>query len=390
VKRSGVSSVLVVCSLVWFGCSTSPGNTTAVSAATGGVIGAGLGAIVGSQTGDPGAGVAIGAVAGSSAGALVGNTIEGQERDIARQSELIRKQEAAIMAHRSELERLRRELGDDDFGEAKGRYGSFTEQDVLSGASNTPEEAMPGERGVAFRDRLIGRAESTGATGSAGVGGPLSYSHPRANLSASVETPRFRVEETNPKLSASHPLNRYPKMKAPQAAKLDRSGERLPTVQKNSTQSAKISATKSEKTHDRQEEGDATRYVSPRLAAQQSAESIPSVEEKAVSAPTVVAESGTAELGAIGQVEVDEQCSDAATEVAKAEDSDLSADKLFHLRRALRLCPNNSAYHVALASLYKKLGRAGDAAYEFHEALRIDPNNPQARASLKELGSEID
>lgn len=381
-RRSRVSWVLVACSMVWFGCSTSPGNTTAVSAATGGVIGAGLGAIVGSQTGDPGAGVAIGAVAGSSAGALVGNTIEGQEKDIARQSELIRKQEAAIMAHRSELERLRRELGDDDFGEAKGRYGTFSEQDVLGAAPQAPVEAMQGERGAAFRDRLIGEAKSVGTMGQ------QSYSQPQASFSGSVDTPSLRLETTDPKLSASHPLNRYPKLKGPQAPSRDRASAKLPAVQRRETlrssQTTETPAIETNKVRNQEEEA-TTRYVSPRLAAQPQTENIPSTEDKDDSTPTVVSE-----LGAIGQVEVDEQCSDAATEVAKANDSDLSADKLFHLRRALRLCPNIAAYHVALASLYKKLGRAGDAAYEFHEALRIDPNDAQARASLKELGSEIE
>ena len=42
------------CSLL-LGC-TQPGETTGVAAATGGVIGAGLGAIVGNQTGDAGSG----------------------------------------------------------------------------------------------------------------------------------------------------------------------------------------------------------------------------------------------------------------------------------------------------------------------------------------------
>ncbi|NMC62480.1 MAG: tetratricopeptide repeat protein, partial [SAR324 cluster bacterium] len=65
------------------------------------------------------------------------------------------------------------------------------------------------------------------------------------------------------------------------------------------------------------------------------------------------------------------ECGEAQDEVNKANEAIDSADKLFHLRRALRLCPNNSSYHTMLGDLYLKLGRKEDADFEFGEARRL-------------------
>jgi tetratricopeptide (TPR) repeat protein len=81
------------------------------------------------------------------------------------------------------------------------------------------------------------------------------------------------------------------------------------------------------------------------------------------------------------------ECQDATKELARAGERTLPADKLFHLRRALRLCPEDPRYHLELAALYRSLGRDGDAIYEYHEAARVDPDNQEASTALKELGS---
>jgi predicted Zn-dependent protease len=80
------------------------------------------------------------------------------------------------------------------------------------------------------------------------------------------------------------------------------------------------------------------------------------------------------------------QCSDAAEEVTRAGAATDPADKLFHLRRALRLCPDNADYHNRLGEIYLGLGRSTDAEYEFREALRLDPGLSSATTNLKTLG----
>ncbi|MEY4669810.1 MAG: Glycine zipper [Pseudomonadota bacterium] len=69
---------------------------------------------------------------------------------------------------------------------------------------------------------------------------------------------------------------------------------------------------------------------------------------------------------------------------AAANASD-DSDKLFHLRKALRLCPNNAETHYELGKAYLNMDRAADANYEFKQALSIDPAFKAAQESLKEL-----
>ena len=61
------------------GCST-PMTTREKGAVAGGAIGAGTGAIIGSQTGHAGAGALIGAGIGAVSGALIGDAIQGAEQ----------------------------------------------------------------------------------------------------------------------------------------------------------------------------------------------------------------------------------------------------------------------------------------------------------------------
>lgn len=69
---------------------------------------------------------------------------------------------------------------------------------------------------------------------------------------------------------------------------------------------------------------------------------------------------------------------------AAASSSD-DSDKLFHLRKALRLCPNSAETHYDLGKAYLKMDRAADANYEFKQSLSIDPSFKPAQESLKEL-----
>lgn len=78
-------------------------------------------------------------------------------------------------------------------------------------------------------------------------------------------------------------------------------------------------------------------------------------------------------------------CSGAASEVKNANRASESADKLFHLRRALRLCPDDPDIHVRLGKVYKDLNRKSDAEFEFKEALRL---NPDFKPAQKELSTK--
>ncbi len=63
------------------------------------------------------------------------------------------------------------------------------------------------------------------------------------------------------------------------------------------------------------------------------------------------------------------------------------ADKLFHFRRALRLCPDSADYHNGLGEVYLVLNRKNDAEFEFKEALRLNPSLYIAKKNLNMINN---
>ena len=105
------SSLIICLVLLMLGCA-EPGEKTKVGATAGGVLGAGVGAIVGNQTGDAGSGLVVGALAGAGTGAAIGNALDEQDRTIAYQAETIERQGRKIQTQQAELDELR-QMGQD-------------------------------------------------------------------------------------------------------------------------------------------------------------------------------------------------------------------------------------------------------------------------------------
>jgi curved DNA-binding protein CbpA len=53
-------------------------------------------------------------------------------------------------------------------------------------------------------------------------------------------------------------------------------------------------------------------------------------------------------------------------------------------KKAIDLHPSSPQYHITLGVIYKKAGKKSEAKKEFKAALKIDPNNLQARGLLKD------
>ena len=317
------SVILALTALVAATGCTKPKQTTAVSAAAGGAIGAGLGAIVGNQTGNAGSGVAIGAVAGAATGALIGNALQAQQEKLDSQKESIQRQDKAIRAQRSEIEELRRMQSD----------SGYTATRTQSANAYLVEQK---------RLQLQKRGPSP-------KGETLSHYAPPPLTSRSSE-----------------PLARYNNKPTSRPAT---STEFSPPV----VESPKKAVAKSHITQGLEERDLASAAATQ--AEVEPAQVETTTKEAPKAAPAKVAKNTTGPEGC-------QQGKEAREAAANASDS---SDKLFHLRKALRVCPNSAETHYDMGKVYLSMDRAADANYEFKQALSINPNYAAAQESLGEL-----
>lgn len=314
------------------GC-TKPKQTTAVSAAAGGAIGAGLGAIVGNQTGNAGSGLAIGAVAGAATGALIGNALQAQQEKLDTQKESVKRQDQAIRAQRSEIEELRRMQSDTGYSQ--------------QARTQSVNAYLVEEKRLQLRKR-----------------GPT----PRGGETTSHYAP--------PPLSArsSEPLARYDA----------KSSSRTITATTAAVAStAAVAAPKKEPAQSHIAKGIQEKDLASAASTQvetQKAEVAP-VKMEPLEEPTT--ETTTAK--AATQPEAAGGCAEGKEAREAAGSASDNSDKLFHLRKALRLCPNSAETHYDLGQAYLHMDRAADASYEFKQALSINPGYAAAKESLKEL-----
>lgn len=127
----------------------------------------------------------------------------------------------------------------------------------------------------------------------------------------------------------------------------------------------------------------ASLYDAP-IAENANAPSAPAVEAPV---ENVVPASAAALTGTGENESSQSDCVQSEEEMKKVKLADEVSDKLFHTRRAIRLCPQNPVYHQTLGEIYLTLNRKEDAEFEFQEALRYDPNFHPAKEGISKLSS---
>ncbi len=303
---------LVVASTV-AGC-TKPKQTTAIGSATGGIVGAGLGAIVGNQTGNAGNGLAIGAVAGAATGALIGNALQAQQETAQSQDEALERQDRLIQAQRQEIDELRAIQSDPPVAvpSSRSHYLPSPSQHSLS-----PEAA-----------RKLAQLERRG---------------PAPRPAAAAAPLRTDVE----------PRGRYQGAAKPAAAKR---AAKAPVVQQETTEVIETT-----------------------------------VEERAggtsMTETDIVEVESSTTSGLAPSSQQEGSCAEAAGEDQSAQAASEISQKLYHLRRAQRLCPGNANYHAELGEVYLAMGRNSDAQYEFREALKKNPGLQSAKNGIERAKS---
>lgn len=327
--------------LVAVGCS-QPVDKTTVSAATGGVIGAGLGAIIGSQTGSTSGGLAIGAAAGTLAGAMIGNTLESQEVSMRTQDEAIERQEQRIAAQRGEIDELRRINQDDSGKGATGARGSSSTYNAAAYNRGYPQREKVKLNPPAVARTQVSASAGVPARAGATAAATTSYADSAAVSRAVPVQNRAVLAER----SAEEPK-----------AKLGSLRENDLGVQAD-TQAEQLTHNTAVIGEVEQTDSYSQQAASPQVL--DSAEALRSMSP---------------------------QCKEAHSEAGRARLVEDSADKLYHYRRALRLCPGTAQYHLELGETYLAMNRASDAEFELREALRLDPQLATAEQLLAKSGN---
>ena len=96
-------------------------------------------------------------------------------------------------------------------------------------------------------------------------------------------------------------------------------------------------------------------------------------------------EPGTSAASLAEEKPLSPDCRSGFSEAMKGKQAADVSERLFHYRRALRLCPDEPAFHNGLGEVYLSLSRKADAEFEFKEALRLDPNFGAAEDNLKAI-----
>lgn len=337
------------------------GDEPTQGAVVGGAMGAGLGAIIGSQTGSAGAGLAIGGLVGAGTGAAIGSSLQERNEAMRAQEEQLERQQQRIAANRRAIEQLQ--------------------------AGRDPRTAA------------VNRSFSSPATGSGRVGAALSP----------VETSGIGTDRRAALKAAPPMLKAAPITSAPRSAATVTERELIPS-ERSSTEAIPSRSFESPKIVEQARTGSLSvgvnssgnsRVAGTTIKAERERIEVPvvpeeierisvdpeseAVEKVAEELPKFGGESGAITAG-LQTGPKDDDCLIADGELNLAAKAAASADKLFHQRKALRLCPNSARSHIAIAETYLSLGRRSDAEFELREALRIEPSNETAAAKLKEIG----
>lgn len=428
--RLGLGAVLVpLCVVFSSGCSTIKENapdtsqlsTTTVGAATGAVLGGGLGAVMGSVSGDAGTGLVIGTLAGTAAGGLVGAAIEKQQDTLSTQNETVQKQEEQIGQNRRQIEQMRRDLSRTEarastakpaaqpvaaaaFPDARASFQSvtiatpqtFSRQQINRGGSRLAQPYQPSADDLArARSTDSELSDSANRYSNARISAVKSNARQSgavakridADLPPVVVPGRSTAKSVTPSGAASHPL--VEPMKVIAAPSAGGSTAALPKAKQNlSTDGSANSAEESLV----EEDGPDGEAALPPPAKHGDGEALATNKinktdtalgaTKAESAKTPGSKNTAV---AAAPLPADKSCQEAGQEAQRGVAAASDADKLFYLRRAIRLCPTHVPFHIQVGGIYENIGRKEDAAYEFRQVLDLDPQNGEAKTRLQAL-----
>lgn len=370
------SCLLILVSLSFFiGACGQKVRTTNVAATTGGALGAAIGAMVGNQTGSTAGGLILGGAAGAGTGYAIGKTFEGQENQIANQREEIARHNQMLAAQQAELDELKR-LSSDNISYKNERNQISNLRGVPNRRSyESGELASKIKRNIDLEERSLELRRNTQTANRRGISLQNSYRVPNTipayqersiNSAANIEKRNKPV--IKPKIADSNSVNTIDSKKvlAERNIASNRAESEVLYNLKNNTKKVnkKGSIIVSDLSSD---------ASSPRGSL--NFESDSSKNRNDIKRKVIV----------MDEEKVSDECKEAKKEYDSALKADEVSDKLYHYRRALRLCPQHAGYHTGLGKIYLSLNRYEDARYEFKEALKIDPDFNPAKEQMSSM-----
>ena len=365
----GMLSVVLLCS--FSGCSylniDEPNldisdyrlTTTGVGAATGAVVGGVLGAVVTSGSGDIGMGLVIGSVAGAAAGGAVGRAMEvDEEKTNEEQQQALRRQKSTMAKTRDNTQEAKRQPLDHP-------------KVIKTTASESLAKPKP-------RSSELGKEVGSDEVVRSERRVHLDQAEPRTPVQA--EKPKVTREVLEPPPSPT-PAPAVAKVTAPPKVEPAKAikGSSFTEANVDLDQSAAESSS-----------GVVSDLPPAKKTGGEQQKSVEKQEKSAVLPPATVEKSAAVqEASPAKRTTPPAECERAEEEANRARTSTSEADRLFYLRRALRLCPKDANLHVELSRVFESIGRKDDAIYELKQAQQLDPQHPDVRQRLDVLEGEV-
>ncbi len=386
-------------------------SSTGLGAATGALLGTGLGAIIGSQSGNPGAGIAIGGLAGAAFGGALGAQ---EDRDESVSQELAlraQRQDELLQANRKRIEEYKK--SSDIKPDRRGALVIPTSSVSSSSSSsrsivNTPSGYRGNPRAVPFSELDSSPAPRAANTELRSEVRSTAKLQPLPSKTQLIETKPAKLASKASKFDLvpeEPPVSEVPEVRVPPAKiareltqpafKPEPAKGGLPKA--NGLPEATNSAGSDLKVVDSTASvvAEADESMKEEIAKGAPAANAPAVSGGIVGIPVAPKKEDTAKAEEIkttvitgtknSKLSADDDCARADQEFQRATTSVSDADKLFYLRRALRLCSTKANIHLSTGRVYAKLGRVEDAEYEFRQALDLEPKNAEAEQELSNL-----
>lgn len=354
----------------------------------GAVLGAGVGALIGAGAGEPAAGAIMGTIAGATGGGLVGSSAGSDARDSRQNGKLA----AGSPYKKGSRAALSNSLNSQKLKEERSFLGPLI-WDRAPASANDAEDDV---------EQVY--IDSNVPSGNKGLASKYSQ--------IKLPSPKFREEPSKDsdlsgreivvassaksRLSDDFVQKTTIEMRKPVEVGLPKAKVLAPTlnneIPKANLSAAKVELPVSKKKIEPVELPKSKEVSLKKTVLEEKVEKIEKIEQK-IDEPKLLdvkpeAKAEVKEEVAEKHAKLDNKpavgskCAKGDSEIKRAMNSGSDSDKVFYLRRAILVCPEESSLRVELGKVYGRLGLKEDARREFTSAIDSDPANETAQEEL--------